>query len=160
SSHRRCPTFRKKMSALRSLRANWPFSLAVTSILALGIGATTAVFSVVDRVLFRPLPYPAADRLASLGIRIPWLEYDFLTAATYLDFRREPAPFAQVTSWSGVSECDWTGDHPARSRCARVEASFLPTFGVTPALGRNFTPEEDRPGAPRVALISHALWRT
>lgn len=118
--------------AFRNFRSKPIFALAVISILAVGIGATTAVFSVVDRVLFRPLPYGAADRLVSLGIRIPWLEYDFLTAASYADLRREPGPFTSVTSWSGVADCDWTGDRPARLGCARVEATFLPVLGIRP----------------------------
>jgi predicted permease len=144
----------------RNLRSQWLSSVAVISILAVGIGATTAVFSVVDRVLFRPLPYANAERLVSIGIRISWLEYDFLTTASYLNFRRNPGPVTAITSWSGVSECDWTGDRPARSRCARVEATFLPVLGVAPVLGRNFTADEDQPGVPRVALISHALWKS
>jgi hypothetical protein len=69
---------------------------------AIGIGASTAVFSVVDRVLFRDLPYAGADRLVALGLRIPWLEYDFLDGRTYSDLRRDPGPLAAVTSWSGV----------------------------------------------------------
>jgi hypothetical protein len=145
--------------ALRSFRSKPAFAIAVISILAIGIGATTAVFSVVDRVLFRPLPYGAADRLVSLGIRIPWLEFDFLTAGSYAELRRHPEPLVAVTSWSGVADCDWTGDRPVRLGCARVEATFLPVLGIKPALGRNFTPEEDRPGAARVALISHTLWK-
>jgi predicted permease len=145
--------------ALRSFRSKPALAIAVISILAVGIGATTAVFSVVDRVLFRPLPYGAAERLVSLGIRIPWLEFDFLTAGSYAELRRDPGPLTALTSWSGVADCDWTGDRPARLRCGRVESTFLPVLGVAPVLGRNFTPEEDRPGAPRVALISHALWK-
>jgi hypothetical protein len=83
------------LHAFRSFRSKPILPLAVVSILAVGIGATTAVFSVVDRVLFRPLPYGAAERLVSLGIRIPWLEYDFLTAGSYGDLRRDPGPFAE-----------------------------------------------------------------
>jgi predicted permease len=152
------PVSQDVLHAFRSFRSKPILPLAVVSILAVGIGATTAVFSVVDRVLFRPLPYGAAERLVSLGIRIPWLEYDFLTAGSYGDLRRDPGPFAEVTSWSGVADCDWTGDRPARLGCAGVESTFLPVLGVAPALGRNFTPEEDRPGAARVAVISNALW--
>ena len=92
-------------------------------------------------------------------MRIPWLEFDFLTAASYADLRSDPGPLAAVTSWSGMADCDWTGDRPARLGCARVESTFLPLLGVDPVLGRNFTAEEDRPGAPRVAILSFALWK-
>ena len=150
--------------AIRSFRSKPNLPIAVISILAVGIGATTAVFSVVDRVLFRALPYGAAERLVSLGIRIPWLEFDFLTAGTYAEFRRDPGPLSAVTSWSGVADCDWTGDRPARLGCARVEATFLPVLGVDAALGRNFTPEEDRPGAATrcsdfARSLEEPLWR-
>ncbi len=145
--------------AFRSFSRKPGFALAVIALTAVGIGATTAVFSVVDRVLFRDLPYARSGELVSLGIRIPWLEFDFLTAGTYQQLRRDPGPLAALTSWSGVADCDLTDDRPARLSCARVEASFLPVLGVTPAPGRNFTRDEDQPNVPRVALVSHALWK-
>ncbi len=145
--------------ALRNFSRRPAFPLAVIALTAVGIGATTAVFSVVDRALFRTLPYSRPAALVSLGIRIPWLEYDFLTAGTYQQLRREPGPIAALTSWSGVADCDLTDDRPARLNCARVEASFLPVLGVTPALGRNFTRDEDQPNVPRVALVSHSFWK-
>jgi putative ABC transport system permease protein len=154
------PIWQEIRYALRGFRANPAFACAVVAILAVGIGATTAVFSVVDRVLFRSLPYAAPGRLVSVGIRIPWMDYDFLPADSYQALRRDPGLLDAVTSWSGIADCDWTGDRPSRLRCARVEASFLPVLGVSPALGRNFSAEEDQPGAPRVALISNALWNT
>lgn len=145
--------------ALRNYRRKPGFALAVIAVTAVGIGATTAVFSVVDRVLFRGLPYANAHQLVSLGIRIPWLEYDFITPSTYGDLRRNPKPLQAVTSWSGVGDCDVTGDQPARLDCAHTESSFLPVLGIEPVLGRNFTKEEDQPNVPGVALISHSLWK-
>ncbi len=145
--------------AIRNYRRKPGFALAVIAVTAAGIGATTAVFSVVDRVLFRGLPYADAQQLVSLGIRIPWLEYDFLTAGGYMDFRRDPKPLAAVTSWAGVADCDITGNQPVRLACARAESTFLPVLGVEPALGRNFTKEEDQPNVPGVALISYGLWK-
>jgi putative ABC transport system permease protein len=144
----------------RSCRRNPGFALAVIALIAVGIGASTAVFSVVDRVLFAGLPYADAGRLASLGIRIPWLEHDFLTVGTFLDLRRNPGPLKAVTAWAGVTDCDVTGDRPARLGCAQVDAEFLPVLGIRPALGRNFTREEDLPNGPRAALISNALWKS
>src|SRR5689334_2586700 len=106
--------------ALRGFRAKPAFACSVIAILAVGIGATTAVFSVVDRVLFRSLPYAAADRLVSMGMRIPWMDYDFLTADSYQSLRRDTGLLEAVTSWTGMTDCDWTGDRPERFRCARV----------------------------------------
>jgi putative ABC transport system permease protein len=145
--------------ALRDYRRSPGFALAVIALMAVGIGATTAVFSFVDRVLFRGLPYADSGRLVSLGIRIPWLEYDFLTASSYGELRRRPGPFAALTSSAGVADCDVTGDRPVRLSCASVESSFLPVLGIGPELGRNFTREEDQANAAPVALISHALWQ-
>jgi predicted permease len=145
--------------ALRNYRRQPVFATAVIGLTALGIGATTAVFSVVDRVLFRDMPYSNSGRLVSLGIRIPWLEYDFLTAGSYKALLRDPGPLSAATSWAGVGDCDLTGDRPARLSCATAESSFLSLLGVRPILGRNFTHEEDLPDVPRVALLSYALWQ-
>lgn len=146
--------------ALRNFRRKPGIAIAVVTLTAVGIGATTAVFSVVDRVLFRALPYADAGRLVSLGIRIPWLDYDFLTAASVAKLQEDPGPLAAVTSWSGMSDCDVTADNPVRLACASVAWTFLPVLGVEPVSGRNFTKEEDQPKVPRVALISYALWKT
>ncbi len=145
--------------ALRNFRRTPAFALTVIAVTALGIGATTAVFSVADRVLFRPMPYAEPDSIISLGIRIPWLEYDFLTATSYRQLHKNLAPLTSATSWSGTTNCDLTDNNPLRLTCVRVESSFLPFFGIQPALGRNFTSEEDRPNVPRVAVISHSFWK-
>ena len=86
---------------------------------------------------------------------------EFLLADAYFDLRRNPGPFAAVTSFqAGAITCDLTELSPLRMRCLRVEANFLDTLGVRLAAGRSFSAEEDRPNGPRVALISHALWRS
>jgi predicted permease len=144
--------------ALRGFRRNPVFTVAVIATLALGIGATTAVFSVVDRILFRALPYAHDDRLVSVGLTAPIIPQEFMLGGSYYDWRDNQKPFEAFTSETGVGECDLTERNPARLSCASVEANFLPTFGVSPILGRNFLPEEDRPNGPKVALISYALW--
>lgn len=136
------------------------FSVLAILSLALGIGATASVFSVVDRILFRSLPYAGADGLISIGVGAPMLPYDFMFGATYLEFRRHQTIFSSVTSWSGVNDCDLTSGEPVRLVCASVESSFLSTLGIVPALGRNFTPEEDGPTRPRVVLLSYGIWRS
>jgi predicted permease len=146
--------------ALRSA-ARSPLFIAVTVVtLAVGIGATTAVFSVVDRILFRSLPYPEEDRLVSVGMVAPIEPNEFMLGTDYLEWRRRQEPFAAITTWSGVTDCDITDQSPVRLSCARVESSFLDTFGIQLWMGRNFTADEDRPNAPPVALISYGLWQS
>src|SRR5215831_13649287 len=145
----------------RGLRRNPGFALAAVVAAALGIGASTAGFSAVDRILFRPLPYAGEDRLVSVGIMTPLDNNEFLFADGYLDLRRHPAPFESVTSFeAGAAACDLTEEKPLRLWCVRAEANFLPVLGLAPAAGRSFTAEEDRPNAPRVAMISYQLWRS
>ena len=146
--------------ALRLLARNRTFSVAAILSLALGIGATTSVFSVVDRILFRSLPYSDADRLVSIGVGGPMLPYDFMFGASYLEFRRHQTAFSAVTSWSGVNDCDLTSGEPIRLQCASVESSFLGTLGIVPALGRSFTAEEDGPNKPRTVLLSYGVWQS
>jgi putative ABC transport system permease protein len=145
--------------SLRGFRRNAVFTLTIVATLMLGIGATTAVFSVVDRILFRPLPYANDDRLVSVGLVQSLEQTEFMLGYFYYDWRREQKPFEEITSESAVTgECDLTGTHPVQTSCTSVEGNFLPTLGVSPVLGRNFLPEEDLPNGPKVALISFGLW--
>jgi putative ABC transport system permease protein len=146
--------------ALRTLAKNPAFTLVAILTLALGIGSTTAVFSVVDRLLFRSLPYAQDDRLVSFGLTAPIEKTEFVLGAGYVDFRRNPGPFLQVAAMQpGVAKCDVTEQNPTRINCALVEQSFLPTLGVEPILGRNFTPEEDRSKADGSAILTYTLWK-
>ena len=144
--------------AVRGFRRNLVFTVTVIATLALGIGATTAVFSVVDRILFRSLPYAHDDRLVSVGLVAPIIPQEFMLGGSYYDWRDNQKPFEALTSETGVRACDLTERNPARLSCASVEQNFLPTLGVSLRLGRNFLPEEDRPNGPRVALISNGFW--
>ena len=83
-----------------------------------------------------------------------------MLGGSYYDWRDNQTPFEALTSETGVRSCDLTEERPVRLSCAGVEASFLPTLGVAPLVGRNFTAEEDRPNAPQVALISYAMWKS
>ncbi|HKW96680.1 MAG TPA: ABC transporter permease [Bryobacteraceae bacterium] len=134
-------------------------AVAIVS-LAFGIGATTSVFSAVDRTLFRSLPYGHADRLVSVGISFPSLPYDFMFGASYLDLRRSQTAFSAVTSWTGVSDCDLTDGEPIRLSCAAVESTFLSTLEIVPVLGRSFNAAEDRPDQPLSVLLSFGLWQS
>jgi predicted permease len=146
--------------ALRGFGRNKLFALTVVATLTLGIGATTAVFSVVDRILFRSLPYAHDDRLVSVGLAAPIEPQEFMLGGSYYEWRDNQKPFVALTSEIGATACDLTEERPARLSCASVEDSFLPTLGVVPVVGRNFTHEEDAPNGLKVALISYGLWRS
>ena len=145
---------------LRMLLKNPGFAVVAILTIAVGIGATTAVFSVVDLALFRSLPYPHQERLVSFGLVAPIEHDEFMLGTDYMEWRAQQSPFeALATMLPGLDNCDLTEQNPARLSCAQVESTFLPTFGIQPVLGRNFTREEDRPNSPNVALLSYGTWR-
>ncbi len=146
--------------AVRGLRHAPGFAVIAILTLAIGIGACTAVFSVVDRLLFRNLPYPHADQLVSVGITGPISTNEFMLGRSYVDWRRRQTPFQSLTSMFPAGQCDLGERNPARIHCISVEANFLSTLGVSPIIGRDFTHEDDLPNAPRVTLISYALWHS
>src|SRR5947208_1737852 len=146
--------------ALRQLRKSPGFTGVAVLTLALGVGATTAMFSLVDGALFRALHYRHPEELVSVGVLAPIIYGELLFAGNYLAWLRQQTPFSGFTSSSGVNDCDLTDDRPVRLTCAAVESTFLPTFGVQPLLGRNFASEEDRPDSPKVALLSYGLWQS
>ncbi len=143
--------------ALRSLRQRPGLAAAATVTLALGIGATSAVFGVVKSVLLTPLPYAQPDRVVVVwsawkGFDQTWLSYD-----EWEGWRARVPAFADIGLYSdGSATID--GDSPERVRAAIVHANVLPILGVKPEVGRNFTADEDRPGGPSVVLLSHELW--
>src|SRR6185312_17401778 len=103
---------------MRSLRRNPVFTTTAIVAIALGIGLSTAVFSVVDRVLFRSLPYQDDTRLVSVGVTAPIERQEFMLGRQYFDWKDHQTPFEQLTSWSGVSDCDITEESPVRVSCA------------------------------------------
>jgi predicted permease len=127
--------------------------------LALGIGATAAVFSFVDHILFRPLPYADADHLVSVGIVQSLEGQEFMLGGFYYSWRDQQTPFVQISAQGALPHaCVLLEGSASQLDCAVVQAGFLPLLGVSPLLGRNFLPAEDRPGGGRVALISYELW--
>jgi hypothetical protein len=122
--------------ALRGFRRNPAFTITVIATLALGIGATTAVFSVVDRILFRSLPYAHDDRLVSFGLVQSLEKQEFTLGAFFYEWRDSQRPFAAVTFERGVSTCNLTETNPVHLSCADVAQNFLPTLGISPVLGR------------------------
>jgi putative ABC transport system permease protein len=153
-------TLRDIRYAFRGFHRNPVFAISILLTLALGIGTTTAVFSVVDRILFRPLPYADAGRLVSVGLVQSLEHQEFLMGRSFVEWRDNQKPFAAMAAQSTmVHNCDLIENNPAELGCIQLQAGFLPLFGITPVLGRNFSPEEDSPNGPRVVIISYGLWR-
>jgi predicted permease len=146
--------------ALRGFSRNPVFTISVLITLGLGIGATTAVFSVVDRILFRPLPYADPGRIVSLGFVHSLERQEFVMGRFYVEWQKNQTPFSALAAQSTmVHNCDLIEDNPAQLGCLSFQANFLPLFGISPVLGRNFLPEEDRPNGPPVVMISYGLWK-
>jgi putative ABC transport system permease protein len=146
--------------ALRQLRKSPGFAVVAVLTLALGIGATTAVFSVVDEVLLHPLPYPDSDRIVKVsetydGVRAG---YD-ASPANYLDWVAQNQVFAEMAAtraWQGSLS---TGDRPERVRGTMTTPSLFPLFGVSPILGRGLEESDARPGSDHVAVLGYGLWQ-
>jgi putative ABC transport system permease protein len=138
------------------------FTLIVLLTLALGIGANTAIFSVVNAVMLRQLPFTDADRLVRLyesNLERGWPDFG-VSYPNFLDWRAQSRSFAGIGALTGASFNLNTGGEVEVIRGARITADVLTLLGVQPALGRNFLPEEDRPGGnTRVALLTHSFWQ-
>ena len=137
------------------------FTAVAVLTLALGIGATTAIFSVVNAALLRPLPYPDADRLLYVGQQFRG-NLAGSGEPKFLFWREQSQSFEALAAYSGFGGADGNlagGDEAEFVRGLRVSEDFFRVLGVYPAQGRAFTKEEDTPGGPRVAIISDELWR-
>jgi len=122
------------------------FATIAVLTLALGVGASTAVFSVVDRVLFRSLPYPHDEQLVSFGVKAPFEGIEFMLAPEYLVLRKQPGPFESVTSLTpGGADCDITEQNPLRLACALVQANFLSTLQIHPIVAGISLPKTTGP---------------
>jgi predicted permease len=127
--------------------------------MALGIGANTAIFSVVNTILLRPLPYPNAERLVRIWETEAELAKAPITPADFLDWRQQSQSFEQLAAFRSQSFNVTGGQEPERIRGARVSANFFLLLGVQPALGRSFTEDEDQPGHNQLLVLSDELWR-
>lgn len=149
--------------ALRTLRRNPGFALVAILTLALGIGATTAIFSVVNSVLLRPLPFQEQDRLAVVWESQKTRGYGTVEVSypNYVDWRDQNKAFDQLAILGSTNTgMTLTGnDEPLQVQVATVSSNFFYTLGVSPKLGRVFTPEEDRLGTRLTAVLSHGLWQ-
>jgi putative ABC transport system permease protein len=147
--------------ALRTLLRNPSFTTAAILALALGIGATTAIFSVVDAVLLRSLPYPEGDRLVSVSTHFPGQDFFFVPSWDYLDWARDNKVFDSYAAMGRVwrSEPLQLPSGPISIRAARVTPNLLDVLQVTPILGRRFLPEESRLDSSLPIVISYGLWQ-
>jgi predicted permease len=151
--------------AVRGLLKTPAFSLAAILVLALGIGANTAIFNVVDAVLLRPLPYKDAGRLVRIWHVPPPKSFPGVTTfsvspANYLDWERQNHVFSQMAIYGFASFNVTGGSQPQALRAGRVSRDFFSVLGVQPMLGRGFTPDEQQPGRSHVVVLGHAIWQT
>ncbi len=135
------------------------FTLIAVITLALGIGGNTAIFSVVNTVLLRPLPYEDPDRLVVIQeTRLPQFPQFSVAPGNFLDWQKQQTTFTQIEAYTGIP-FNLTGmAEPERLRGVRMTAGLLPMLGVKPALGRDFLAEEDQPGKNNAVILSHDLW--
>ncbi|PYP71168.1 MAG: ABC transporter permease [Gemmatimonadetes bacterium] len=144
--------------ALRTLAKSPGFTLIVVLTLALGVGANTAIFSVVNGVLLTPLPYKDPSRLVVVWESKGTSNHNVVNPANYMDWHDRATSFSglALTSWTGLT---FTGDQAEQVQGRAVTPDFFGVLGATPLLGSTFNAEESRPNGPRVIVLSEALWR-
>jgi len=144
--------------ALRTFRKNSGFTAVVLLTLALGIGANTAIFSVVYAVLLRPLPFPDANRLTMLWETFPGSDRGAISVPNLEDWRKQNTAFDFIEVYDARNFSLWRKDNPEQATGTAVSAGFLPMLGLQPIRGRWFAPGEDR-GVHRLTVLSAGLWR-
>jgi len=146
--------------AVRAMRRAPGFTLVAVLTLALGIGANTAIFSVLYGVLLRPLPYPDSDRLVQLAVAYQGRsEVLDVTWRQYRSLVEQSAPFADMAATTHVGFNIFADGAADRVDGLRVSAGYFTVLGVQPALGRGFTTDEDQPGGPSAVVLSHGYWQ-
>jgi predicted permease len=148
--------FRYGMS---SLARDPGFAVVSIGLLALGIGANSAMFSIVDAVLLKPLPFPEPERMVRVW-EAPPQGRNGTTTLTFLDWKRQGDIFEALSVECPTKVAVATGGDPARLSGKLVSADYFQVFGVKPQIGRTVVPGEDQPGAAAVVVLSHAFWRT
>lgn len=147
--------------ALRMLKKNPAFTAVAILTLAIGIGANSAIFSVVNSVLLRPLPYRQPGQLVRVYSEFPTMQLKkfWLSPPELLDIQHEAKSWEAIGAWAPGGQNVGTESEPLRVTSAAITRSMIDVLGVQPERGRNFTEEEDRNGGPEVAIISHGLWQ-
>ena len=146
--------------AVRTLSSNLGLTLLIVGSLAIGIGANTAIFSVVHALLLKPLPYPEPDRLAVLWLRSPGINIpqDWPSPGQYIDIQTENRSFSDMSISQGRTGTLLGLERPERVEALRTSSSLFRLLGATPLHGRLLLPEDDVPGKAPVAILSHAFW--
>ena len=148
---------------IRSLSKRPGFALVAIITLGLGIGANTAIFSIVNAVLLRPLPFKDPERIVLMWGYLPKLAQttDKLPSAApnYLALKNQSQSFEQLSAFRSWSWQLTGGGEPEQLQVARVSANFFAAVGANPIIGRQFAAEEDDPNRPPVAIISYGLWQ-
>src|SRR5262245_32019215 len=142
----------------RMLVKNPFFTLVAVLTLSLGIGANTAIFSVINAVLLRPLPYPDPDRLVIVWGYHPEIGREEASLPDFADWREQSKSFEHMAATAVRSYSFTSNEEPERLIGAAITADFFSALRIQPILGRGFLPEEDRRGAPRVVVLSHGFW--
>jgi predicted permease len=147
--------------AARMLRKHLVLTVVIVASLAIGIGANSAIFSVVDALLLRPLPYPHPDRLAAVWLHSPAIGIlrDWPSPGQYIDIQNQNHSFEQMALAQSRTFTLTGRDQPQRVDVLRTQSSLLTMLGAKALLGRTLLPEEDRPGKPAVAILSNRAWQ-
>ena len=145
--------------AVAALARTPSFTLVAIGVLALGIGANTAMFSLVDAVLFKPLPFPAPERIVRVWEAPTATTANSTTTRTFVELEQQNRSFEALSAESASTATVLVNGEPVRLTGRYVSADHFAVFGVQPFLGRAFRPEEDQPGAARVVMLSHATWQ-
>jgi predicted permease len=147
--------------AVRMLRKNLMLTIVIVASLGIGIGANSAIFSVVDALLLRPLPYPHPARLAAVWLHSPALGIlrDWPSPGEYLDIQKENHSFDEMALAGSHTFVLAGPEQPERLFGVRAQSSLLRMLGAKPLLGRLLLPEEDKPGRPDVAILTERVWR-
>lgn len=144
--------------SLRTLRQQRAFTFAAVTALALGIAATTAVFSVVDAILLRPFPYPDPDRIVMFMNASPNGSGPAASPAKFADWRQQTDVVQDAAAMRTGTQNYTGGDTPEQVTSGQVSEAYFRLLGARPLIGRTFSPDEDRPEGPRVAVISYGWW--
>lgn len=150
----------------RGLRKSPVFTITVVLTLALGIGGNTAIFSIVDQLLLRPLPYPHGEQLVTVFETFPFentvmagTRQSRVSPANWLDWQRDNRTLQSLAAWRATNVTLTGIGDPVRLNALLVSAEFFPLLGVPPLLGRVPSQADDRPNAPGVAVVSYQLWQ-